>query len=169
MTGWSAITFETVRYGDREEIPNWRDYVNRHNTKWPYEQLAYELFELADSPHTVTTRSSVGRNIISRWGGYRDWEQDEAVLEELSPLVTKAVVVQANDTTDTGTARLYQRTSDGFVQTDEYAEQQGGELHVGEKAASYMHATHGIPALANTRQRRGLYHDQCEVTEADYL
>lgn len=169
MTGWSTITFQTVSYEDTDEMDEWRDYLNRHGTKWPREQLAYELFELSDSPNTVTTRSGVTGGVIARWSGYRDWELDEAVLEEVSPLVTNAVVVQANDTTDTGAARLYQRTSEGFIQTDEYSETQDEGLHVGERAASYMHATHGIPALAHTTQTRGLYNGQADLDATDYF
>lgn len=169
MTGWSTITFMTERYEEKDQIPNWRDYVDRHGTKWPREQLANELFTLTDSPRYITTRAGVVSGVIARWVGYRDWPADEAVLDEVTDLVTHAVVVQANDTTDTGQARLYQKTGDGFGVTDQYTETQDEGLHVGEKAASYMHATHDVPALAHTRQTRNLYRSRDQLQESDYF
>lgn len=169
MTGWSTITFMVKPYEERDEIPGWRDYVDRHGTKWPREQLANELFTLTDRPRYVTTRAGVVDGVIARWVDYRDWVADEDVLNEVSNLVTHAVVVQANDTTDTGTARLYQKTDEGFGVTDQYTESQDEGLHVGEKAASYMHATHGVPALAHTHQTRQVYKSRDELQEAEYF
>jgi len=157
-------------YEQKGDIPDWRDYLHRHGTKWPREMLAHELFELTDQPTYVTTRAGVVNGVLGRWVAYRDWEVDEAVLDKVSDLVTHAVVLQADDTTDTGVARLYQYVDgDGFIITDQYSESRDGNLHVGEKAASYMHATHGVPALSHTRQTRQVYRNNKELQEADYL
>jgi len=169
MTGWSTITFETKPYEEKEDIQDWRQLVNKHGVKLPRELLAHELFTLNNKPRTVTTRNGVVGGVIARWSGYRQWSLNEKVLEAVTPLVTHAVVVRANDTTDTGSARLYQQVDGEFRCTDQYTETQDEGLHVGEKAASYMHATHGVPALSHTRQTHRQFRNKTELEESDYF
>ena len=78
--------------------------------------------------------------------GRYDWEFAESLLEDYGEMVDDAVVLGANDTTDTGCARYYPRADLGRW-TDQYEETQGHDgYYVGELALSVMNARHGIIA-----------------------
>ena len=84
--------------------------------------------------------------------GYLDtsrynWEFAEQILRDYSEMCRDAVVLGANDTTDTGTARYYEVDDSRIREIDEYAETQSVDgYHVGEKALSYMHVKYNFDA-----------------------
>lgn len=169
MPSWSTITFVSKQFRNRDEIPNRELYEERHGTNWPQKQLAKELFSIDDRPDYITKRTGVVGGVIGLWFGNREQSEDKAVLEHVSDLIRNAVVVHANDTTDTGEAYLFQKTDDGFLVTDHYEETGNREKHVGERAASYMHAMHGIPAVARAQQTCVPYRNEEEVEQGDFI
>lgn len=89
-----------------------------------------------------------------------DFDFAEELLADVEAALDDAVVLGANDTTDTGTARYYP-TPEGH--TDMYAETQGEDgYYVGEVALSVINARHGIVA-------RDPFHNQCGRLDEQYL
>lgn len=79
----------------------------------------------------------------------------ERVLADYSAMVDDAVVLVANDTTDTGATRYYSRPNLGRW-TDHYEEtQRAGEYYVGELALAVINARHGIVARDPFHNRNG--------------
>jgi len=77
--------------------------------------------------------------------GRYDFEAAEALLDDYSEMVRDAVVVGANDTSDTGVARYYENPD--RAHTDEYQETQTEDgCHVGLMALQIIGARHGIIA-----------------------
>lgn len=93
--------------------------------------------------------------VIARVSGYRDWAVDEDAALSVAPrLWDRVVVIQANDTADLGTARLYHKSkgddgSTSLYYSTEYSETGDDGCHVGDKAAAVMFAQHNIPCMGN--------------------
>lgn len=155
MSGWSTLT---VELRDSEEY--W-DECEAHITDDAQDTLhdfaeeqGLQIFSgthMASNYDAETGESN--RYLVAVIGGYRDWAEDTTVLDQLGLYTTgRAVVIHANDTSDTGEARLYKhQPMHGWEVKHSYEETQSEDgTHVGMKAASVMHARHGIPAVAKT-------------------
>lgn len=153
MTGWSTITAVPYDYDERSKTGV--DYEETDH--FGPEGLLQDCFGDYEQVRWTAT-AETGRGVMARLGGYRDWYEDEAILNECAYLIKYAAVVQANDTSDTGVARLYQWDLDGeLVATDEYVEKELRDgRQVGERAASYIHFHYGVPAFS--RQNRHYSH-----------
>lgn len=139
MTGWTTFNFVAV------------DYDDYNKRGWPDDDL-WDYLDTGFSNISLARMSACAGGIVARVSGYREWEEDESVLMEVEECIDKAVVIQANDTSDTGQARLYVKEDSEFVERDSYAEDQGRDgVQVGSKAAAYMQFRHDIPCVANTR------------------
>ena len=79
------------------------------------------------------------------WGfsatyGSSDPYQAMEIFEDL-PMVTRAVVMYANDTSDSGTAYMYERDGDSAEQVDMY---EGAGSARGHDTREYMSDEHGL-------------------------
>jgi hypothetical protein len=81
--------------------------------------------------------------------GNREWSEDLQFAESLHPDIwDRCVIVQANDTTDLGTARLYLGNNPPQLVDEYHEERYTDECMQGEKAAAMMFAEHNIPCLS---------------------
>lgn len=96
-----------------------------------------------------------------------DFDTAESVLDDYQDMVKDAVVLGANDTSDTGEARYYD-VMDTFGggplnSTDRYRETQSEDgAYVGEIALSVMNARHSIVS-------RDPFHNECGWLDDRYL
>jgi hypothetical protein len=147
------------------------------------ESQNYEYSEYDDTdPYTATSDIVATMDEDSRvrkwtvWKGHvyaylntgqYEFEFAEQLLTDYSEMIADAVVLGANDTTDTGTARYYD-VKDTFMggperHTDMYAETQSEDgVLVGEMALAVMSARHGIIA-------RDPFHNTAGYIDDSYL
>ena len=143
MSGWTTLTLRG-RYS--------KDYDYSEYDEHDRYQATCDLI--------VTLQNHQYIKQVGHWKGHvyaylntgrYDWDTAEAILDALSEIIDDAVVIGANDTTDTGTARYYpvkgsfQSAPDDW--TDCYKETQSEDgTMVGAIAAAIMTARHGIVA-----------------------
>lgn len=148
MSSWSTLTLELR---DRER---YYDETGGRIADDCQDRLHAAVDQIFSGVSFARAENSDGEEasyVVAVVGGSRDWSDDVRLIEEVDDLVTRAVVVHADDTRNIGSARLYECEGDAFVATDEYEETQDDDgYHWGMKAASYMHVHHNIPALAKT-------------------
>ena len=86
----------------------------------------------------------------------------EVILEGYGEMIDDAVVLEANNTVDLGSARYYPNPSTGRW-TDHFDEIESDDgTHTGEVALAVMTARHGIIA-------RDPFHNQCGTSNESYL
>jgi len=134
MSGWTVITIRA------EFAENYEHSRSEYKDAGPaLEDLAATMDEDArvrawttDHPHIYAYLNC----------GRYDWDFAEGFLDDYEAMVRDAVVLGANDTTDTGTARYYPSPT---TMTDEYKERQGEDgTHVGNIALQVVGGRHGI-------------------------
>lgn len=150
MSGWTTLTLRGKYSRDYEPAK----YDEKSSSK-------------ANSDLIVSLQNDDRVREVGYWKGHvyamlstgrYDWDTAEDILTEAQDMIYDAVVIGANDTTDTGEARYYPvyDTFSGPVNhyTDRYAETQGEDgCTVGAIAASVMTARHGIVAQETLRFR----------------
>ena len=150
MTGWTVINLLKNREYEPEEDEDILYYFDNK-----VQQAVKERVEQAD----FAWHNNV---YLVQIGGYRDWEEDEEIIEAIAKYWDKAVILHANDTGDTGHAKYYEKSESSDIhetgevlQLDEFEEQE--LIHgrpVGAKAISYMslmHDVHGHNSLSRPR------------------
>lgn len=149
MSGWTVVTLRS----DHEYEPAEYD-----DDPWP---AFTDICATAEADDKVRKWTSKAPNVFAYLNCKRyDWEFAEALLEDYSNMVRDAVVLGANDTTDTGTARYY--TVDDIVRcTDEYKETQADDgLHVGYMALQIIGSRHNIVPRDPWHHHVGLLDDR---------
>lgn len=148
MSGWTIVT---VR-GEQDCNYDGSDYDGQSTYK-----AECDLAATADADDRV--RSVRVENNVYLYMNMPRYSFDGAVrwLNEHSEMVSDAVVLGANDTTDTGTAKYYEKNDGALTFVDEYAEQQG-EHFVGQKALAYI--THNYDIVA-----KDPFHNRLDRTE----
>ena len=149
MTGWTTITFE-------QDI----DFVDDEDLE--YDSLIDKLEEITQEKSLYATLARYHGNVVCMIGGYREWEEDEELLEEVSNLWSKAVVCQANDTGDIGHAKYYEHSKDKDIYNtgkilclDEFEERELAHGRpVGAKSCAYMTLHHDIPCVSSLARPR---------------
>lgn len=155
MSGWAVLTFDFV---DSRE---WRLRFADDGSENPLNtELAddFEYIEKALCRKLINYDNirAVGIEAHEVYGyyGYGSGADCETILRETAEMWNRAVILRANDTSDTGTATLYEQENGEIEATDEYSENQcsccGGRT--GRVAAAYMLAEHHIEALADFDQ-----------------
>jgi hypothetical protein len=146
VSGWSTITLEP---NADSEGPD--EYYGRRS-------LEADLLEELNEREVYGTVVSHQRGAVAEIGGYRDWSEDISILESLGERWERAVVIQANDTSDVGDARYFEHAQEGWVSYDSgevaclNSFEENELVHgrpVGSLAASQMQVQHGIPCLAS--------------------
>lgn len=160
MSGWSLISFDPIRV---EDLPEDLRRDGDGNYRWPSDEIQRICVEEFDA-WTDRTHS-----VYASFGGYRDWGEDGKVLEETKDWWKKAAVVHANDTSDTGTARVYAKKNGTITKIDEYSESQTEDgTRVGQKAAAYVSFYYDFTARAShTEAGRGW--DYTRAVDWDYV
>lgn len=139
MSGWTILNIEVP---SAEQISGWNWRVDGD----PRDEVRRSVHEYSDGHvHSKVYHKSA----VIKLSGYREWEQDEAMLKQTPNVWDEAVVIQANDTADVGTARHYVRSDDSLRFTHEYQERQADGHHVGDRAAAAMFTTHNIACMGN--------------------
>lgn len=152
MSGWTIIT---VR-GKQNEDYEFTEYDDSGRYEATSDIVA--TMEADDRVHKWTTwKSHVYAYLAcSRY----DFEFAEDLFEDYTELIDDAVVLGANDTTDTGMARYYDRPDLGQY-IHEYEESQGQDgYNVGELALMVVGAKNGIIC-------RDPFHNNCDEFGAD--
>lgn len=138
--------------------------VGKIQGKWPREALQEQILAVAEERGLGMWTGVRNGYLLCRISGYREWEDDESLIGEVLDLIERVAIVQANDTSDTGVAKMYHRRGKDYHDTpceaekgnhrllrkDTYVETQYEDgCQVGEKAASVMHVLHDIPCVAS--------------------
>lgn len=138
MSGWTILTARAERA---------EDYVHTdHDGPDPFRAQADLLvtFEAEDRVHDVMTWK--GHVYAYLACGRYDFEFAEDLIGDYAEMIEDAVVLGANDTSDTGRAKYYPDPEDP-VPADEYAESQGEDgMLVGEMALCVINSRNGILA-----------------------
>lgn len=153
MSGWTVVTLR-ARKGENYEYSRWDNTDPVHAV----EDLVATVQEdsrvrrwTLDSPHIYSYLA------CDRY----DWDFAEAVLEDYQTMLRDAVVLGANDTTDTGTARYYPLNGSEAHCTDEYKETQSVDgTYVGRHALNVINARHTILARDPFHDRLGRFDDK---------
>lgn len=140
MSGWTILTLR-AREGQNYKF-------SQYDGTDPYDATSdiAQTMEEDDRVRKWTTWSShvYAYLATSRY----DWEYAEEIIDDYRFMVRDAVVLGANDTTDTGTARYYvtEQMDNGKVfYTDEYQETEVEDgTFVGEMALCVINSRHGI-------------------------
>lgn len=164
MSGWTVITvrgresseYERSRYDDGD--------------RW---QATSDLVATFDEDRRIrqwTTHSGHVYGYLNT--GRYEFGYAEELLEDYSKMIDDAVVLGANDTSDTGTAKYYtidRWGTDDTTPRDVYRESQAedGTL-VGEKALAIMFARHNIDARDPFHNEAGLLDDKYNENGVDY-
>lgn len=185
MSGWIVINFESINErrdfteGDSVEYesnPNWDWYVEQFDEGISDDEFAFPRDEIqrraVEEFGAYTDRlEGVVYAVIGRNGPWR------AMLDETVELWDQAAVIHANDTTDTGDAKVFQSmpdtadeeaVTDTYRKVDEYSESQDrGEYRVGDKAAAYVSFNYGF--TAESRRPVGRQWDSTTAMDHDTL
>lgn len=152
MSGWTTITLELRDSDEYYQLNNEHSVIEDaqdtlHNTD-------LQVFStVTKSVHVDTDTGTNHQSLVIVIGGLYDWNENEALLEQLREYSTgRAVVIHANDTNNMGVARLYEHTAvNDWVVRDEFDEELRGCIaQTGMKAAAMMYAKHDIPAVSMT-------------------
>jgi len=150
MSGWTILTLRGLYSRDYEQA--------KYNERDPYKANC-DLVVSLDNDDRVHEVGYWNGHVYATLSTERyDWETTTSLLDDAQAMIYDAVVIGANDTTDTGTAKYYpvHDSWNGDVDdaTDHYEETQSedGTL-VGAMAASVMTARHGIVAQERLRYR----------------
>jgi len=123
MSGWSTISIELV---DSDEYHQFFDSFVREDVQEALEQFIAERGGKVFSGCSMTTSVAADGPhmcLLAQRRGYRDWVADADLIEALSTYTTgRAVVVQANDTSDLGTAKYFVLEDGHAVCKDTFAE-----------------------------------------------
>lgn len=138
MSGWTVVTLRG-RQGKNYEYSRW----DNHNPVHAVEDLCATVEGdsrvrrwTMDSPHVYAYLA------CERY----DWQFAETLLSDYRSMLRDAVVLGANDTTDTGTARYYP-VKDSVDCTDECKETQSEDgTYVGQLALRVVGSRHAIIA-----------------------
>lgn len=152
MSGWTVITVRG------KESKNYE--YSRFDDTDPYHATSDITATMEEDGRVRQWTTWAGHVYAYLSCGRYDWEFAEDLLEDYSEMVRDAVVLGANDTTDTGCARYYHRP-DLRKYKHQYEETQGDDgCQVGEIALSVMNAHHGIVS-------RDPFHNQCDGWGSD--
>lgn len=154
MSGWTILTVRG-KYAKNYEY-------SRHDEKDPWDATSDIVASMDEDGRIYkwTVWSSHVYAYLKNCGRY-DFSFAESILEDYDEQVRDAVVLGANDTTDTGTARYYPNAGERW--TDKYRETQTEDgTYVGEIALAVMNARHGIVA-------RDPFHNQSGLIDDNYL
>lgn len=153
MTGWAVLTIEPIdgqKWGIMQASNRSLDehgYLD-FDADLPddHKQVQYALCEKL-LEYDEVNYVGVDHPEVYAYSVY-SWTE---ILKDLSGMWVRAVGITANDTGDTGKARLFQNQDGDVVKIDEYSEGQcqccGGRT--GKIAAAYMMYEHHINALAD--------------------
>ena len=139
MSGWTVATLR-AREGRNYEY-------SRYDSTDPVDAMR-DLCATAEADDGVRTWTMDSPHIYLYCNCDRyNWGFAEKIIENYQEMVRDAVVLGANDTTDTGTARYYEVTSGDIRCTDEYKETQSEDgTFVGQYALSVINSRHSILA-----------------------
>ncbi len=154
MSGWTILTargFESCEYD--------RSRYDEHD-RYDATSDIVASFEADDRIRKWTTWKS---HVYAYLNACRyNFEFAEELMSDYGDLIDDAVVLGANDTSDTGTARYYERPDLGRW-TDEYQETQSEDgTYVGELALSVISVRHGIVA-------KDPFHNEVGLADGRYL
>lgn len=160
MTGWTTLSIKpdseaVERYNLTEEIQEWLlEYSNKHDL------------------HTGVTRYH--GCVVAMIGGYRDWEEDVAILNQIDLPWASAVICQANDTGDVGHAKYYEPAEDSWIQhqenepvcLDEFKERELCHGRpVGAKACAYMTLHHDVYLISSLKRPYDFWTEKSELAK----
>lgn len=152
MSSWTILTV-------RGKYAKNYDY-SRDDTSDPYDANA-DIVATMEEDERVRQWTTWGGHVYAYVEGGYDSENSENIIDEYSEMVRDAVVLHANDTTDTGEAMYYPDPTSGW--TDKYKETQSEDgLYVGELALCVINSRHGIVA-------RDPFHNSCGTSDDMYL
>ena len=153
MSGWTILT---VRGREAKDY----DYT-REDSSDPWDAVS-DIVATMDADDRVRRWTTWSGHVYAYLNCSRyDFEFAEALLESYAVMVADAVVLGANNTSDTGRARYYPHPEQDH--TDDYQETQAEDgTYVGELALCVMNARHGIVA-------RDPFHNECGSVDAYYL
>lgn len=151
MSSWTTITLEL-----RGEEEYYHATDGGHVTD-DAEQAAKEAFTSATIHFPKGYQHDEDGDPINyltvHTGGGMSAAQIRRKLSHLGQYATRAVAVRSNDTSDTGTAMLFERDEENherWSKTDDFEElQREHGCQKGYLAASKMHVEYGIPAVAH--------------------
>jgi len=134
MSGWTVVTLRAKKAENYE--------YSRYDGSDPAHAVE-DICATVDADKRVAQWTMDSPHIYAYLRCERyDWEFAEEWLEDYKEMVRDAVVLGANDTTDTGTARYYES---GVRCTDEYKETQSEDgTYVGEMALAMINSNHRI-------------------------
>lgn len=152
MSGWTILTV-------RGRISEDYEYV-KHNDMDPFSATA-DIVATMERDDRIRLWTTWSGHVYAYLNGKRyAWGLAEDLLEDYQDMVSDAVVLGANDTTDTGEARYYDKN---LKCIDSYEETHGKDgTNVGEVALAHMTANHGIVA-------RDPFHNSCGSLDDKYL
>jgi hypothetical protein len=162
MTGWSTISIKP----DTES----------HEGFGLARMIQDKLIEHSNEHGLHTDATRYHGCVVAMIGGYRDWNDDVEVLQSLSQPWEKAVICQANDTSDVGHAKYYEPAQSNWhrhkenepVCIDEFKE---NELchgrPVGAKACAYMTLHHGVYILSSLKRPGDFRMKKSELAKED--
>lgn len=146
MSGWTVLTVRG-RSADHYE------YTRADNSD-PWDATADIAATMKEDKRVRKWTTWSGHVYAYLNSGRYDWDYAEELLDDYAAMVRDAVVLGANDTTDTGTARYYEKPD--APHKDEYQETQGGDgTYVGEVALAVIGGRHGIVARDPFHNRSG--------------
>lgn len=155
MSGWTTLTLRGL-YS--------RDYdYSEYDERDPHQANCDLVVSLENDDRISDVGYWKGHVYVYLSTGRYDWDTAERILVDAQDQLYDAVVIGANDTSDTGEARYYP-VHDTFSgkpseYTDMYRETQSedGTL-TGAKCAAVMTARHGIVAQESLRYRANARH-----------
>ena len=139
MSSWIVLTLR-----GRES----RDYAfSRGDTSDRWDAVS-DLYATAENDDRIR-RATTGHDAVYAYAKSKTFGTVEGIIREYAPAVDDAVLLEANDTSDTGAAYYYPHPSRSSEPrwTDKYAETQEQDgYHVGHLALAVVSARHGIIA-----------------------
>lgn len=151
MSGWTVVTFRGRESQDYEK--------SRHDDTDPWRATS-DIVATMDEDSRVRNWGVWKGHVYAYLNCERyDWEFAENLLSDYERMVDDAVVLGANDTTDTGEARYYPSPDRGW--TDNYHETQREDgCFVGELALCVINSRHGIMARDPFHNEGGMIDDR---------
>lgn len=150
MSGWTTLTLRG-KYS--------RDYpYSEYDEKDPW-QAVNDLIVTLQNDSRISEVGYWKSHVYAYLStGRYDWETGEQVLLDYEPAIYDAVIIGANDTTDTGKAKYYPVYDSWHCAADEYTDmysetQKADGTNVGAIAAATMTARHGIVAQESLQYR----------------
>ena len=152
MSGWTILTVRGEKAKDYE--------YTREDTHDRWDATA-DIVATMDDDDRVRHWTTWSGHVYAYLNCSRyNWEFAENLLEEYGEMIDDAVVLGANDTTDTGCARYYPRPDLGRWM-DQYEEDQGEDgYNVGELALCVINSRHGIVSRDPFHNESGRLDDQ---------